>query len=85
MAELIHGAEGGRVQGIQTLEQEKGQNYLFVLAKHLIGALRTIRWKGTDEPDAQSAHRKDESDNQLWKSYHQQEFNNPRPPMDFIR
>jgi len=93
MTEIIRGAEGrsqkqeliGRLRGVQTLEQEKGQNFIFVLANKFIKTLKGKRWSNPDAPDAQSARKKDESDNQLWKIYHTQEFNNPRPPMDIFR
>ncbi len=93
MAEAISGGEArrqnqeliGQLRGVQTLEQQKHQNFIFVLAHKFIETLQGKRWSNSDAPDAQSARKKDESDNQLWKIYHTQEFNNPRPPMDIFK
>jgi hypothetical protein len=93
MAELISGAEDsrqnqeliGQLREVQTLEVEKHQNFIFVLAQKFVEALKTKRWGFPDETDAQGKRRKDESDNELWKIYHTQEFNNPRSPMDIFR
>jgi hypothetical protein len=93
MAEIIgkarareqHHELAGRIRGVGTLQQGKHQNFIFMLANKFIQTLKGKPWRNPDPPDAQSARKKDESDNQLWKIYHTQEFNNPRPPTDIFR
>lgn len=93
MTGIVSGAQGrrqnpelvGRLQDVGRLEQEKSQIGVFALAKKLIGTLQAKFTRNIDQPDAQSVHKKDESDNQLWKIYSTHEMSNPRPPMDIFR
>ena len=71
----------GRIQDVGRLEQEKEQIGIFTLAKRLIESLQVKFSRDGNQVDPQSARKKDESENQLWKIYSNQEMNNPRPPM----